>query len=174
MDIAHRNGFAVVRTKFLLHAYLEGTEFMVQKNHRAIRLILNLVEATNKLSTWQLRLMESNFVIVRLADVKHKSADALLRLPTEGRNYFYITDDIAVLVVSTRTQRRHNKVTEIIPEQNEIEEKKVQLPTLDEFMSAQCKNSYCEKFNPQQKYLCRHLRSTKIDSCRYYRLYTAL
>lgn len=92
--------------------------------------------------------MEYNFDIIHCTGVKHQKTDVLCRLPTEQMNNFNINDDISVLVVTTHTQTKVNRVKDNTATKTYIETNESQLPTLGEFISAQGTDDYCEEIRP--------------------------
>lgn len=65
--------------------------------------------------------MTYGFDIVHQVRIKHQAADTLLRLPTEGTDDSNIIDEMPVVPVATRTQKRLQKGQEHAPEQSHIE-----------------------------------------------------
>lgn len=89
--------------------------------------------AAGKLAKCYFRLMEYDFDTVYRAIVKHQAADALKRPPTKRTDDFDINDEISVMVVATRAQKRLTKVLDDPPEPIHIETNEPKIAFLVEF-----------------------------------------
>ena len=85
-----------------LRSYLEGAEFMVRCDHRALKSVLTSMSPNAQINRWRLRLSEYNDELRHKPRKDHKVADALSRLPTEGLDTSPLDEDIPVLAVETR------------------------------------------------------------------------
>jgi len=85
-----------------LRTYLEGAEFVVRCDHRALLSVLTSMSPNGRINQWRLRLSEYNYDIHHKPGKDHKVADALSRLPTEGLDTSPLDGDILVLAVETR------------------------------------------------------------------------
>jgi len=85
-----------------LRAYLEGAEFFVRCDHRALLSVLANMSPNARIKRWRLRLSEYTYEIRHKPGKDHNVADALSRLPTEGLDSSPLDEDISVLAVETR------------------------------------------------------------------------
>jgi len=85
-----------------LRSYIEGAEFVVRCDHRALLSVLTGMSPNARIHRWRLRLLEYNYEIRHKPGKDHKVADALSRLPTEGLDTSPLDKDIPVLAVETR------------------------------------------------------------------------
>jgi len=83
-------------------SYLEGAEFVVRCDHRALLSVLTCMSPNAQINRWRLRLSEYNYEIRHKPGKDHKVADALSRLPTKGLDTSPLDEDIPVLAVETR------------------------------------------------------------------------
>jgi len=67
-----------------LRSYLEGAEFLVLCDHRALLSVLTNMSPNARVNRWRLRLSEYTYEIRHKPGKDHKVADALSPLPTEG------------------------------------------------------------------------------------------
>lgn len=70
----------------ILRPYLGGTNFIVKADHDPLQWNLNLMECTDRLTGWRLRLLEFAFEVVYTAGTKDQSAETLSHLPTGGED----------------------------------------------------------------------------------------
>jgi len=106
---AEKNYFAteiealgVVWAVTYLQPYLEGAEFIVRCDHRALLSVLTSISLNARINRWRLQLSEYNYEIRHEPGKDHKVADALSRLPTEGLDTSPLDEDIPVLAFETR------------------------------------------------------------------------
>jgi len=106
---AEKNYFAteiealgVVWAVTFLRSYLQGAEFMVRCDHRALLSALTRMGPNARFNRWRLRPSEHNNEIRHKPGKDHKVADALSRPPTEGLDTSSLYEDIPVLAVETR------------------------------------------------------------------------
>jgi len=106
---AEKNYFAteiealgVVWAVTFLRSYLEGAEFLVRCDHRALLSVLTNMSPNARINRWRLRLSEYTYEIRHKPGKDEKVADALSRLPTEGLDSAPLDEDIPVLAVETR------------------------------------------------------------------------
>jgi len=106
---AEKNYFAteiealgVVWAVTYLRSYLEGAEFLVRCDHRALLLALTNMSPNARINSWRLRLSEYTYEIRHKPGKENKVADALSRLPTEGLDSTPLDEDIPVLAIETR------------------------------------------------------------------------
>lgn len=85
----------------LLHPYLESTFFKIITDHKALKCILNIADATGKVDGRRLKLSEMEFDVFRCTRIKLQAADTLLRLPTRGKDSNSIDDALPFLSVSS-------------------------------------------------------------------------
>jgi len=85
-----------------LRSYLEGAEFVVRCDHRALLSVLINMSPNARINRWRIRLSEYNYEIRHKPGKDYKVADALSRLPTEGLDTSPLDEDIPVLAVETR------------------------------------------------------------------------
>jgi len=85
-----------------LRSCLEGAEFLVRCDHRALLSVLTSMSPNARIKLWRLRLSEYTYKIRHKPGKDHKVADALSRLPTEGLDSTPVDEDIPVLAVETR------------------------------------------------------------------------
>jgi len=84
-----------------LRSYLEGAEFLVRCDHRALLWVLTNVSPNARINRWRLRLSEYTCDIRHKPGKDHKVADALSRLPTQVLDSTPLDEDIPVLAVET-------------------------------------------------------------------------
>lgn len=106
LDTIHRECLAVVWSILLLRQFLEGTRFTVRAYHRALKWILSMADATEKLARSRLRLLEYDFKVIYRAGVRHQAADVISRVRTEGKDYLDIETDIPVKAVAAHARSR--------------------------------------------------------------------
>jgi len=121
---AEKNYFAtqiealgVVWAVTYLRSYLEGAEFVVRCDHRALLSFLTSMSPNAGINRWRLRLSENNYEVRHKPGKDHKVADALSRLPTEGLDILPLDEDIPVLAIETRAS---DAVKEALPEEAPI------------------------------------------------------
>jgi len=85
-----------------LRSYLEGAEYVMRCDHRAVLSVFTSVSPNARINRWRLRLSEYNNEIRHKPKKDHNVADALSRLPTEGLDTSPLYEDIPVLAVETR------------------------------------------------------------------------
>ena len=85
-----------------MRSYLDGAEFLVQCDHRALLSVLTNMIPNARINRWRLRLLEYAYEIRQKPGKDHKVADALSRLPTEGLDSTPLDEDIPVLAIETR------------------------------------------------------------------------
>lgn len=61
---------------------------------------LTMTDQTGKLARWRLQLSELDYQNFHQANVKHKAADALSRLPTNGMDKSPLEDHVPVLTIT--------------------------------------------------------------------------
>lgn len=76
--------------------YLEGNRFTIQMDHKELRWILTMTEATEKLARCRSRLSECEFVIVDCAGTKQQAVDARSRGNTKGEGKRTLNDEVPV------------------------------------------------------------------------------
>lgn len=95
--MAHQDCLAVVWAVLLLWLYLEGRRYTVCTDHEALKWILCLMDLTEELAPWALRL--SKFEFDRVC-IKYQATDPLLCLKTTGEYEKQIEDGISVLSIT--------------------------------------------------------------------------
>jgi len=85
-----------------LRSYLEGAEFLVLSDHRALLSVLTNISPNARINRWRRRLSEYTYEIRHKPASDHKVADVLSRLPTEGLDSTPLDEDIPVLAIETR------------------------------------------------------------------------
>jgi len=85
-----------------LRSYLEGSEFLVLYDHRALLSVLTNVSTNARISRWRLRISEYTYEIRHKPGKYNTVADALLRLRTEGLDLTPLDENIPVLATETR------------------------------------------------------------------------
>jgi len=85
-----------------LGSYIEGAEFLVRCDDRALLSVLTNMSPSARINRWRLRLSEYTYEIRHKPGKDHKVADALSRLPTESLDSTPLDEDIPVLAVETR------------------------------------------------------------------------
>jgi len=86
-----------------LRSYLEGAEFLVRCDYRALLSVLTNISPNARIDRWRLRLSEYTYEIRHRPGECHKVADELSRLPTESLDSTPLDEDIPVLAVETRS-----------------------------------------------------------------------
>jgi len=79
-----------------LRLYLEGAEFLVQCDDRALLSVLTNMSPNARINRWRLRLSEYTYEIRHGPGQDHEVADALSRLPTKGIYATHWDEDIPV------------------------------------------------------------------------------
>jgi len=85
-----------------LRSYLEGAEFVVRCDYRALLSVLTDMSPNGRINRWRLRLLEYNYEIRHKPGKDHQVSDTLSRLPTVGLESSHLNGDIPVLAVETR------------------------------------------------------------------------
>lgn len=79
-DTTNRDFLAVVWDVRMLRPYSGGVWFTTWTDHDELRWILNMADATGKLSQWHSSLSEIAFGVVDRARIRRQAADAFYRL----------------------------------------------------------------------------------------------
>jgi len=115
-------GLGVVRAVGLLRSYIEGSNFLIRCDHKALKWILTTTDCTNnRLNRWRILLSEFYYDVEYKPGPQHAVADALSRLPTEGRDTRPSSQEIPTVGVTTRSgavldpQLPENRETARIP-----------------------------------------------------------
>jgi RNase H-like domain found in reverse transcriptase len=90
---------AIVWAVTHLRPYLERTEFTVLTDHHALRWVMNLFDALERLARWRLQLAEFIFTEKYHPGAAHCAADAMSRLPHQPVPRDPTEDDIPVYAV---------------------------------------------------------------------------
>ena len=77
-----RECIAIVWAVQLLRPYLERTHFDLYTDHIALRWIMNMTDASSRLTRWRLRLLEFDFTVQYKKSAKNTIVDCISRLPT--------------------------------------------------------------------------------------------
>lgn len=85
--------------RILLCPYHEGTWFTIQTTHGALKWILHLGDATDKLAQFRLWLPGIKFAVDHSAGFMHQAADALSRLSTTGEIGTPTDEALSVMLV---------------------------------------------------------------------------
>lgn len=80
----------------LRRAYFEGTQLAVRTDHDLHEWISYLSDASRRLARWQTRLTKLDFDVAHRPAVKHKAADALARLRTDGKETTNLGEDLSM------------------------------------------------------------------------------
>ena len=78
----------------ILRPYLEREHFIINSDHHSLKWLMNIDDASGRLSRWRLRLSEFDFEVRCVKGVKNSLADAMSRLPTSGGTTVPIDDEI--------------------------------------------------------------------------------
>lgn len=70
-DTTKKECLTIVRAIILLQSYIKGYRFTIRTDHNWVRRVLNLPDASGRLATWRLRLIEFEFAVLHRAGVKH-------------------------------------------------------------------------------------------------------
>lgn len=84
LDITNSRCLAVVWALLLLHPYLKEEWFMLRTDHHSLWRLLNLAEATGKLTCLRLQLIEFDLKVAHGTGINLSAADVLSRLPTNA------------------------------------------------------------------------------------------
>ena len=87
-----------------LRSYIEGAEFSVRCDHRALLSVLTNTRPNAQIDLSGLRSSEYTYEIRHKPGKDHRVADALSRLPTEGLDSAPLAEDIPVLAIETRAK----------------------------------------------------------------------
>jgi len=97
-------GLGVIWAVGLQRPYIEGTKFLIRCDHKALKWILTTSACTNnRLNCWRILLLEFDYDVENNPGPQHAVADALSRLPTEGRDTGPISQEIPAVGVTTRS-----------------------------------------------------------------------
>lgn len=96
MATAYRESLAVILAETTLRSYSKGARPAIETDHKAIRRVLTMAEATGKLVQWRLRILEIEIYIVQRAGIKYQAANALSRLKTRSENSTPLQDKVPV------------------------------------------------------------------------------
>lgn len=105
MDITHCECLAVVWGILLLCTYLEASRLTLRTDHHVLCWILKLADTSGKFARWRVRLLEFDFEIVHEAEIKHRAADAVSGLPTNGSNRTMLEENIAVMADARKNKQ---------------------------------------------------------------------
>lgn len=92
--------------------------------------------------------MEYKFDLVHRDGVQQQGADELSRLQKNRTDDAYINDEIPVMIVAKRAQKRLNKAQDNTPDIAHFGTNEPQFPTVSEFMSVQSTDPYCDSIQP--------------------------
>lgn len=81
--------------------YFEGTPFAIRIDHSSNKWMLNFADDFGFLAQWRLRPFKIEFNAVHRADTKHKAAEALVHLQTNGADTDSIEDGSPFTVIDT-------------------------------------------------------------------------
>jgi len=126
----------VVWAEIHLRSYLEGAEYVVRCDHRALLSVLSSMSPNARINRWRLRVSEYNYEIRHKPEKDHNLADALSRLPTEGLDTFPLDEDIPVIAVETRAS---DALKEASPE-----EAPMGALSAREIMLGQAEDAFCQ------------------------------
>jgi len=82
-SITKIEALGVVWAGTYLWSYLEGAEFVVRCDHRALSLVLSNMSPNARINRWRPRLSEYTYEKRHKPEKYHKVADALSRLPSK-------------------------------------------------------------------------------------------
>lgn len=118
-----------------LRSYLEGEEFVIRCDHRALLSVLATNSPNIRINRWRLRLSEFTYKLRYKPGADHKVADALSRLPTDEPDKAPIDEDLPVLATVTRSAQalagRSEKHRPLGP------------ITVEELIRAQAEDTFC-------------------------------
>jgi len=87
-----------------LRPYIEGTKFLIRRDHKALKWILTTTACTNNLlNRWRILLSELDHDVEFKPGPQHAVADALSHIPTEGLNTGPVSQEIPTVGVTTRS-----------------------------------------------------------------------
>lgn len=84
----------------LSRPYLEGTCSTIRTDHEALRGNLTMAKATGKRTLWRNRLLMLKVDIAHRACIKHRAAEALSRVKTNGENKTPLEDVFPFLTIA--------------------------------------------------------------------------
>jgi len=141
---AEKNYFAtdiealgVVWAVTYLRSYLEGADFLVRCDHRALLWVLTNMSPNARINRWRLRLSEYTYEIRHKPGKNHKVAHALSRLPAEGLDSTPLDEDIPVLAVETRASDAPEAVSQA--------DAPMRARTAQEIILGQAEDAFCQE-----------------------------
>lgn len=75
-----------------LCSYLEGTQFTIQAEHDSCRWMLNIADATGRLTTWWIRLSGFDFDVLHHAGIRDQASEVLSPLRTDSTEKTLLND----------------------------------------------------------------------------------
>jgi len=97
-------GLGVVCAVGLLRPYIEGAEFLIRCDHKALKWILTTTACTNdRLNSWRILLSEFDYDVEYQPGPQHAVADGLSLLTTEGLDTGPTSQEIPTFGVTTRS-----------------------------------------------------------------------
>lgn len=99
--------------------------------------------------------------MVHRASVKNLEADGVSLLPKEVKDESDSIDDIRIMAIAMRADRRHSEVTNKNPEEIHIGKNKPQLPTLPEFITIKEQTHITTELDTPREYMDRPSILTK-------------
>jgi len=85
-----------------LRSSLEGAEFLVRCDHRALLSVLTNMSPKARINRWRLQFTEYTYEIRCKPGEDNNVADAISRLPTEGLDSIPLDKDILFLAIEPR------------------------------------------------------------------------
>ena len=103
-SVTEVEGLGVVWAVSMLRPYIEGAKFLIRCDHRALKWILTTTACTNnRLNRWRLLLAEFDYDVEYKSGQRHAVADALSRIPTDGKDPHPIPEELPLVGVTTRS-----------------------------------------------------------------------
>jgi len=94
-----REGLAVVWASVPLRPYTEGTRFTARTDHAALKWMLHMDGAHERLAPWRLRLAEFDYVVQTRPGASHHAADIMSRNSTPAVDDGAIPDAVVCLAL---------------------------------------------------------------------------
>lgn len=141
-SVTEVEGLGVVWAVSMLRPYIEGRKFLIRCDHKALKWILTTTACTNnRLNRWRLCLAEFDYDVEYRPGPKHAVADALSRIPTDGKDTSPIPEELPHVAVTTRSgtvlDPRMPGMAKLLP------------VSLDEFVQAQESDKLCRRLRKE-------------------------
>lgn len=94
---SERECLAIVWAVIYLRPYLEGTRITIWTDHNSLRWLLNMSEASSRLTRWRLRVAELDYKVTYRPGLKKQAAYAISPIPTDGTDQTPLKDEVPII-----------------------------------------------------------------------------